>query len=121
MKPDKIYGVVGKNALFTWNTLYYVDGKVLLKGMQRSFMQKENRYLLFLSARAIYKCFKEKVYEEDDIMWSGCYNIENDCYETVASKNAIYNKNADYFSSNKKMVNAYIEAKHLLMKKYGIE
>ncbi len=39
----------------------------------------------------------------------------------VVGKNAIYNKNADYFSSNKKMVNAYIEAKHLLMKKYRIE
>ncbi|MBQ5559949.1 MAG: hypothetical protein IIT46_09255 [Lachnospiraceae bacterium] len=29
MKPSKIYGVVGKNALFTWNTLYYVDGRGL--------------------------------------------------------------------------------------------
>lgn len=100
------------------STLTYDGTDVILSGMERSFMQTKCEYLLFCDTSYINKYSDKKIYSESENMWIGCYNVTRDCVTTVEGDLCYYDPAIEYYSTNKKLLNSYMETKHVLMDKY---
>lgn len=101
-------------------SLNYEDGCIVLSGMERSFMQKECKYLLFCEKAPINKYSKRKVYREAEEMWIGCFNVSRDSVKTVDGEMADYDPDIEYYSDGEDVLKCYMEAKHQLLKIYDI-
>lgn len=102
-------------------TLTYDEGNIILTGMPRSFMQEDCEYLIFCEAADINKYSDRKVFQEQEGMWLCCYNVTRDCDTTVNKEYPDYNdydKNIEYYNSNKGVLEYYIETKKILMEMY---
>lgn len=100
------------------STLDYNGTDVILSGMERSFMQTECEYLLFCDASYINAYSDRKIYSEAENMWIGCYNVTRDCLTTVDGDFCYYDSSIEYYSTSKKLLNSYMETKHVLMEQY---
>lgn len=100
-------------------TLRYNKENIILSGMNRSFMQEDCEYLLFCEEVGTNSYSKRKVFREmEEGMWTGCYNITRDCETTVELEYPDYNPEIEYYSSNQRVLECYIEAKKALMERY---
>ncbi len=100
------------------SSLSYNGTDVILSGMERSFMQTDCEYLLFCNASYVNKYSDKKIYSEAENMWIGCFNVTRDCVTTVEGDLCYYNPAIEYYSTNKKLLNSYMETKHSLIDKY---
>lgn len=101
-------------------SLDYKDECIVLSSMDRSFMQEGCEYLVFCEKAPVNKYSKKKVYRETEEMWIGCFNVSKDSIKIVESEMADYDSNIEYYSDGEDILRCYTEAKHQLMKRYGI-
>lgn len=100
------------------STLVYEDEHVTLKGMDRSFMQEDCKYLLFCDSLATNKYSDRKVYTETDAMWFGCYNLTRDCAIVMGENENTYRSEIEFYTSSEKNMQYYNEAKRALIEMY---
>ena len=100
------------------STLVYEEEHVTLKGMDRSFMQEDCKYLLFCDPIATNKYSDRKVYTEADAMWFGCYNLTRDCDVIMGENENAYNPDIEFYTSSEKTMQYYNEAKRALVEMY---
>ncbi len=99
-------------------TLRYEDGGVFLKGMDRSFMQKDCKYLLFCDSSPTNKYSDKKVYTETEFMWHGCYNITRNSDYVMEEGENQYNPRIEFYTTSQRTLDVFNQAKSKLMKKY---
>lgn len=102
-------------------SLDYEDECIVLSGMDRSFMQENCEYLVFCEKTPVNKYSKKKVYREAEEMWIGCFNVSRDSIKAVKDEMADYDSDIEYYSDGENVLKCYMEAKHQLMKRCGIE
>lgn len=100
------------------NSIRYENEQVVVTGYDRSFMQEDCEYLVFLDELDTNKYSERKVYSETEAMWNGCYNITRDCVETSGKKMVTYNPDIEYYNNSKELLECYMKAKHSLMEAY---
>ncbi len=101
------------------STLTYDEDSIILKGMDRSFMQEDCKYLLFCDPIATNEYSEKKVYTEADAMWFGCYNLTRDCDIVMEENQNEYNSEIEFYTSSEKTVSYYNEAKRKLIEMYN--
>lgn len=100
------------------STLEYDSDKVILSGMDRSFMQEDCDYLLFCSSSAVNKYSDKKVYTEASGMWFGCYNITRDSEIVMEANENKYNSQIEFYTSSKRTMQCYNKTKGKLLEIY---
>lgn len=100
------------------STLEYKDGKVVIRGMDRSFMQEDCKYLLFCDELSTNAYSKKKVYVEPDAMWFGCYNLTRDNIIAMKEDDNTYNPLIEFYTSSERTAEIYRETKKQLIEKY---
>lgn len=100
------------------STLEYENDRVILKGMDRSFMQEDCEYLFFCDALSTNEYSEKKVYIESDAMWFGCYNLTRDNIIAMEEGNNTYNPLIEFYTSSERTAKCYSEAKRMLIGKY---
>lgn len=100
------------------STLTYDKGTVLIKGMDRSFMQEECEYLLFCNPIATNQYSDKKVYTEAEGMWFGCYNLTRDSNIIVEGNDNTYNPQVEFYTTKEKTIECYNQAKRKLIEMY---
>ncbi len=100
------------------STITYRDKKIVLSGMERSFMQLDCEYLLFCDPVATNRYSDRKVYREMDELWIGCYNITRDCVDTVQKNDPPYDDKIEFYCTSKSLLECYMDTKKALKEKY---
>ena len=99
-------------------TLEYEKDKVILDGMNRSFMQKNCEYLVFVEALSANPYSEKQVYTEYSSMWNCCYNLTWNSTELVNSDGTDYNPKIEFYVANQKVLECYNKTKKLLIEKW---
>lgn len=100
------------------STLEYEKGKVMISGMDRSFMQEDATYLLFCDSLATNRYSDKKVYTETEGMWFGCYSLTRSSDIVMEEGNNKYNEEIEFYTSSEKTIEYYNKAKQMLIEKY---
>lgn len=100
------------------STIKFDEGKVLVTGMDRSFMQEDCTYLLFIDSLRTNKYSTKKVYTETDKMWFGCYNLERDCDVIMSGDDDKYNEEIEFYTMSERIMKCYNQAKRKLIETY---
>lgn len=100
------------------STLAYDGNDVIIKGMDRNFMQEDCEYLLFCTPSGVNRYSDRKIYTEAEGMWFGCYNLTRDSDILITEDNKRYHPNAEFYTSSQRVLQCYNEAKKKLIQSY---